>query len=427
MKSRKAQSSPHDDSLSVAKGLKFRIDKSGSLRAAVSQSSGEFELSLEIIQLLALIQKQTKTHLLSQRLKSEMRQVAAQLPEQIEIIQLVEDLKQAQCLIGASPGELEGGVQDGFADDWIQWAMLADAPRCTSYERAIKRAVRHDSVVVDLGAGSGLLSLFALQAGARQVTAIEETKISASIKKLKKQLPAGLRERLEIQNCNSFDARIPERTTHVVSELFGNDPFQEGVIPTLRDFFARVQSRNCIAIPRSCEVYFQLVDVIQGPLANRIKRSVSGAATAAQSTWEKAIEQIKLNLNFQGISFAHHMRPSDFQLGTALEKAFSVSLSPPPPPAAKRPKHSCTVQSGSALTAPALLLFFRAQLCEQESVSNIPQAADCCEHWSPIVIPLSRPVVAGEKINCCVSLSDDWCRVTASVESQSRDLLGIRQ
>ncbi|MEY2988306.1 MAG: hypothetical protein RJB13_1827 [Pseudomonadota bacterium] len=426
LKSRKGHGRTHGSPLSVSKGLRFRIDESGSLRASVSQSSGEFELSLEIIQLLLLIQKGANIPALSQRLRNDLNKVCAQLPDQAEIGELINDLKQAQCLNELGSPDIGIGVQDGFGDEWIQWAMLADEPRCRSYERAIRSALKNTSVVVDVGAGSGLLSLFSLHAGAQQVTAIEETGIAASLKRLKKQLPSGMRERFEIQNCNSFDAKIPENTTHVFSELFGNDPFQEGVVPTLRDFFSRLRSDQYVAIPESCSVFVQLINITDGPLAHRIERFASSSRSSTDN-WRNSIELIKSTLSFKDTSFTHGIRTKDFQPASPLEQCFRVSLAPPPSAGAKRPKHSCTFTSKIALTAPALLVFFRAQLFKEESVSNITAAGDCCEHWSPIVIPLNRKIQSGEELNCIVSISDDWCRTTASVFTHSQELLGSRQ
>jgi 16S rRNA G966 N2-methylase RsmD len=424
--SKKVRGSPQSSPLSVSKGVRFRIDESGSLRASVSQSSGEFELSLEIIQLLALIQKRAHPSVLAQRLRSDLNNVCAHLPEQTEINQLIDDLKQAQCLSNSDGLESGTGIKDGFGDEWIQWAMLADEPRCKSYERAIRSALSRNAVVVDIGAGSGLLSLFSLHAGARHVTAIEETGIATSLRKLKKRLPIELQEKFEIQNCNSCDSKIPENTSHIVSELFGNDPFQEGVIPTLRDFFSRLRSNSCVAIPESCVIFVQLADIVAGPLAQRIERFAEHPKTSNDS-WRTSIEQIKSTLSFNDTSFAHTMRVEDTRHATPLELCFSVSLSPPPSASAKRPKHSCVLTPKVGMSAPAVLLFFRAQLFKEESVSNITGAHDCCEHWSPIVIPLNRAIQPGEEIRCAVSLSEDWCRTIATVTSKSQELLGSRQ
>jgi protein arginine N-methyltransferase 1 len=51
--------------------------------------------------------------------------------------------------------------------------MIADEVRMSAHRAAMQRAVRPGSVVVDLGAGIGIMSLIACQLGARRVYAIE--------------------------------------------------------------------------------------------------------------------------------------------------------------------------------------------------------------------------------------------------------------
>lgn len=57
-----------------------------------------------------------------------------------------------------------------------QAQMLQDAVRTTAYQKAIlahgERCFQ-DKVVIDVGAGNGILSIFAAQAGAKQVFAVE--------------------------------------------------------------------------------------------------------------------------------------------------------------------------------------------------------------------------------------------------------------
>ena len=57
-------------------------------------------------------------------------------------------------------------MMDEFASPILQESLLLDKARCDAYREAIHRTVKPGDVVVDLGAGTGLLSFFALQAGA---------------------------------------------------------------------------------------------------------------------------------------------------------------------------------------------------------------------------------------------------------------------
>jgi predicted RNA methylase len=61
---------------------------------------------------------------------------------------------------------------DGYGDLEIHKEMLGDEARVDSY-RAALNALSFEKAVVDVGAGTGLLSLMAMDAGATCVYAIE--------------------------------------------------------------------------------------------------------------------------------------------------------------------------------------------------------------------------------------------------------------
>lgn len=58
--------------------------------------------------------------------------------------------------------------------------MLQDYVRTSTYQRAVLSNSEdfRDRVVLDVGAGSGILSFFAVQAGARKVYAVEASSMA---------------------------------------------------------------------------------------------------------------------------------------------------------------------------------------------------------------------------------------------------------
>jgi len=68
---------------------------------------------------------------------------------------------------------------DIFATWRSQRGMIADHARTSSFERAIVAETKPGAVVVDLGSGSGILSLFAARAGASKVYGLEITDIAS--------------------------------------------------------------------------------------------------------------------------------------------------------------------------------------------------------------------------------------------------------
>ncbi|XP_060190983.1 probable histone-arginine methyltransferase 1.3 [Lycium barbarum] len=72
-------------------------------------------------------------------------------------------------------------------------------------------------VVVDVGAGSGILSLFAAQAGAKHVYAIEASEMADYARKLIAGNPS-LNERITVIKGKVEDVELPEKADILISE-----------------------------------------------------------------------------------------------------------------------------------------------------------------------------------------------------------------
>lgn len=427
MSNRNPQKTLQKNTLKPASALRFRVDDAGLLRARVSASAGEFNLSPELIHLLCLLQMNVRVSQLEQKLKQDFQAMLKHLPNQDEIESLIEEMRDAQCIINKSQDEhIALGVDDGFGDPWIQWAMLADKPRCEAYQRAIKASVSKESCVLDVGAGTGLLSIFALEAGARQVDAIEETASVKILQKVKNALPAQEKQRLYIHNRNSADVKFSNDVTHVVSELFGNDPLQEGVMSTLHDVFSRLNSDKVTGIPESLEILVQAADVTTGPLKSRLEH-MNMECSKQLSGWSEAVSRIQKHLNFETISFAHPVRKSDLVMHGSGESVFRIALAPPPGPTSPRPKGSVKVKFEAQAKCPIILLCFRAHLSKNMSISNLPGSSDQCDHWSPIVVPIKRHVSKNEVLQLSTEVHQLWERIMLDIKDSQGKRIGSRQ
>lgn len=67
--------------------------------------------------------------------------------------------------------------------------MLKDTVRTTAYQRAIENNKEDfkDKIVLDIGAGTGILSIFAARSGAKHVYAIENAEIAYFAEEIIKQ------------------------------------------------------------------------------------------------------------------------------------------------------------------------------------------------------------------------------------------------
>ena len=96
-----------------------------------------------------------------------------------------------------------------YATLWQHRYMLHDRVRNEVFRRAIFAAVKPGHVVMDMGAGSGILSVFAARAGARKVYAIERTTIAEFAQEI---LEAnGVEDRVEIIQSDVESVELPEK------------------------------------------------------------------------------------------------------------------------------------------------------------------------------------------------------------------------
>ena len=132
----------------------------------------------------------------------------------------------------------------------------------------IVRLIPSGAQVLDVGCGSGALSWMALQNGAQHVWGIEETRVAESARKIIEHAKQNKNQKFTLLNANSHEIEIPNADL-VVSELFGNDPFSEGVLPTLRDIAERCPSQTQF-IPQQVEVYVESIRVTHPRLLKRL-------------------------------------------------------------------------------------------------------------------------------------------------------------
>lgn len=146
--------------------------------------------------------------------------------------------------------------------------MLNDVRRNDAFEAAIIAAIAAvgpDARVLDIGAGSGLLSMMAARAGAGSVTACEMVPIIAA---MARRIIAdnGYSEQITLHAAPSgalqVGEHLAERADILVSEILSSDLLTERVLDTFEDAHARLLKPDAIVIPRAASAIGCLVESV---------------------------------------------------------------------------------------------------------------------------------------------------------------------
>lgn len=136
--------------------------------------------------------------------------------------------------------------------------MAADAVRMDAYARAIAQTVKPGSVVVDIGAGTGIFSLLAARAGAKRVHAIDPNPAIWLLPELARE--NGLGDRITVHQATSFEVAIPERADVVVSDMRGVSPFHHDHLAAIRDARERLLAPRGALVPLRDRLFVAAVE-----------------------------------------------------------------------------------------------------------------------------------------------------------------------
>lgn len=149
------------------------------------------------------------------------------------------------------------------ANDW-HYAMMNDHPRNEFYKAALARVVKPDSVVLEIGAGSGLLSIIAASLGAQTVVAIEANHHLANVAReiIRRN---GYEGKIHIINKMSTEVTPAElepfgTPTILLSEILGTLLLGESALHYVMDARQRLTTPDCAVVPLRGTQFATLVD-----------------------------------------------------------------------------------------------------------------------------------------------------------------------
>lgn len=138
-----------------------------------------------------------------------------------------------------------------FASTPVHVEMLRDGARTSAFERAIKATVQPGDRVVDIGAGSGLLGLWALEAGAARLDGIDATEIGDTLSRT--FAANGVADKAQAHRSHSRDV-VLEPADVIIAEVLGHYGIDEGILPTCADARRRLAKPEARFIPARVDV-----------------------------------------------------------------------------------------------------------------------------------------------------------------------------
>ena len=257
-------------------------------------------------------------------------------------------------------------------------SMVFDEVRNRAYLDAMQALIGPETVVLDLGAGIGVLGLLAAKAGARHVYCVEPSPVARHIRPLAEA--NGVGDRVTAIQSRIEDAVLPEQVDLIVSVFTGNLLFTEGLLPSLYAARDRHLKPGGRLLPDRARLMLQAVDASGG----------YGDVVARFRSPSLGIDYSQL----VDVAAAH---PNYIRRDKPAPRPLSA------PACAVELDFTSTTQADVAFegcapgiatgSADALVGWIEVRLGDRW-LSTAPDAEDV--HWSPALLPFSTPIEVAE-------------------------------
>ena len=257
-----------------------------------------------------------------------------------------------------------------FVPPW-HLKMLADQERNDAFEKAIERAVNTDTVVLDIGTGSGILSMMSAKYGAKQVYTCEtSTHIAEVAEKIIED--NGFKDKVKLfrkKSTQLTDAEFTEKPSIIVAEIFDAGLIGEWAIPTFRHAIKHLCTEGCKIIPAKANVVGRLLHLPSSASVNPMK-SISGFDLSAFDQFRIPKEYISEDLKLS----EHRFLSDEFDL---MNYDFTNLGDPIPAHTYHTKKISIEANEDGALHGIAF--WFNLILDEAITLSSAPERLN--NHW----------------------------------------------
>lgn len=254
--------------------------------------------------------------------------------------------------------------------------MLADRVRNEAFHAALKAVVvPGQSIVCDIGCGTGLLGFMAARLGAKRVYLLETAEIVHLANRLARHNEM---RNIEIVPSHSTEVDPPERMDLVVSETLGNYPFEENIIETLADARKRYLKPDGLTIPAAVTQFVAPV--------------IAPAFHTDLSTWDHVgfdldFEPAKI-MGFNNI-YVRTFQPAHLLDAGRTAVAWDTAEFSKPEKTSRNGAARFTVATET--TIYGIALWWTARLADGVDIATGPE--DPRTHWEQLYLPALDPLV----------------------------------
>jgi len=300
--------------------------------------------------------------------------------------------------------EAKANLKAAYRDLIPAWhfTMLHDRRRNDVYEASIARAVK-DRRVLEIGTGTGLLSMLAARSGAKSVVTCEAVDVIAE--RAGQIIAAnGFADRITIVPKRSTDLLVgrdlPERAEVLITETFSSNLLDEGIIGTIEHAHEHLLAPNATVLPASASAFGFLIggELLHDMLfVGRIK----GLDLSPFN--EFAPRNLAVSLD----SMPHEKLSDDSLLMRFDLKDRHFPLT----------RREVTLTGTRSGVCVGVAQWIRIELDEQTVYDNRPSAEAANAHWSQLVYRFPKPLQVSPGDTLRVIASHD--RTNISVELAS--------
>jgi hypothetical protein len=274
--------------------------------------------------------------------------------------------------------------------NYHRFLLTRTGDRLERYQRAIAQAISPGDVVVDLGSGTGILGLLALQSGASRVYAIEESPALDLARAL--AAANGVEERFTFLNRRSTLVDLPEQADVLIADTGDLFVMEPGCLRAIADARGRMLREFAKIVPESVEFLVAPVEV--GEL---YEQTIDAWTPCVCGVDLSSLRPFAFNNYYQATVSAEVL------LGDAASVARVCFRETAPGPLLSG---AADLRISRAGTLHAVCGWFSAQLAPDIAVDNAPGGHGT--NYPQAFFPIERPLTVdrGDTIRICLQSHD---------------------